>query len=197
MSEAVLNPPRYSMTVIALHWLSALAVLGLLMSGWYMADLPLSPQRLKLFNWHKWAGVSVLVLTLLRLPLRLTHRLPAPPVELLRQTPAWQLRLAGATHLALYGLLLVVPLIGWAHSSATGFSVVLFGVLPLPDLLPRDKALAELVKPWHAVGAYSLCALVVLHLAAALKHQFVDKDGLMRRMWPARPVRRVEEAPFP
>lgn len=197
MSEALLKSQRYTMTAILLHWLSALAVLGLLMLGWYMADLPLSPQRLKLFNWHKWAGVSVLGLTLMRLLWRWTHRPPALPAELVGQTPAWQLRLAGATHMALYGLLLVVPLIGWAYSSAAGFSVVLFGVLPLPDLLPKDKALAELVKPWHAVGAFSLCALIALHLAAALKHQFVDKDGLMRRMWPAGTARRVEEAPLP
>ncbi|MBK9234836.1 MAG: cytochrome b [Rhodoferax sp.] len=197
VSDAVLDPQRYSTTAIALHWLSALAVLGLLMVGWYMADLPLSPLRLKLFNWHKWAGVSVLGLTLLRLLWRWTHRPPALPAELLGQTPTWQLRLAGATHAALYGLLLLVPLIGWARSSAAGFSIVLFGVLPLPDLLPKDTALAELVKPWHAVSAYSLCALIALHVAAALKHQFVDKDGLMRRMWPASPARRVEQAHLP
>ena len=185
MSDALNPPQRYTATAMLLHWLSALLVLGLLVLGWYMADLPVSPQRLKLYNWHKWAGVSVLALTLLRLLWRWTHRPPALPAELVGRTPAWQLHLAAATHLALYGLLLVVPLIGWAYSSAAGFSVVWFGVLPLPDLLPKDKALAELVKPWHAVGAFSLCALVVLHLAAALKHQFVDKDGLMRRMWPA------------
>ncbi|MBK9571916.1 MAG: cytochrome b [Rhodoferax sp.] len=196
MIEAAREPQRYTTTAILLHWLSALAVLGLLMLGWYMADLPLSPQRLKLFNWHKWAGVSVLGLTLMRLLWRWTHRPPALPAELVGQTQAWQLRLARATHVTMYGLLLLVPLIGWAYSSASGFSVVLFGVLPLPDLLPKDQALAQWVKPWHAVGAYSLCALIALHLAAALKHQFVGKDGLMRRMWPADPARRVAQEPL-
>jgi cytochrome b561 len=114
------------------------------------------------------------------------------PAALVARTPAWQQRLAALTHVALYGLLLLVPLIGWAYSSAAGFPVVWFGVLPLPDLLPKDKVLAELVKPWHAVAAFSLGALVVLHLAAALKHQFVDRDGLMRRMWPASAARGAE-----
>lgn len=197
MSDASPEPRRYTATAMLLHWLSALLVAGLLALGWYMADLPLTPQRLKLYNWHKWAGVSVLALTLLRLLWRWTHRPPALPAELVARTPAWQQRLAALTHVALYGLLLVVPLIGWAYSSAAGFSVVWFGVLPLPDLLPKDKALAELVKPWHAVAAFSLGALVVLHLAAALKHQFVDKDGLMRRMWPAGAARGAEVQPRP
>ena len=197
MSDASPEPRRYTATAMLLHWLSALLVAGLLALGWYMADLPLTPQRLKLYNWHKWAGVSVLALTLLRLLWRWTPRPPALPAELVARTPAWQQRLAALTHVALYGLLLVVPLIGWAYSSAAGFSVVWFGVLPLPDLLPKDKALAELVKPWHAVAAFSLGALVVLHLAAALKHQFVDKDGLMRRMWPAGAARGAEVQPRP
>ena len=197
MSDASPEPRRYTATAMLLHWLSALLVAGLLALGWYMADLPLTPQRLKLYNWHKWAGVSVLALTLLRLLWRWTHRPPALPAELVVRTPAWQQRLAALTHVALYGLLLVVPLIGWAYSSAAGFSVVWFGVLPLPDLLPKDKALAELVKPWHAVAAFSLGALVVLHLAAALKHPFVDKDGLMRRMWPAGAARGAEVQPRP
>ena len=99
--------------------------------------------------------------------------------------------------MALYGLLLAVPLIGWAYSSTAGFPVVLFGVLPLPDLLPKDKALADLIKPFHAIAAYTLSALAVLHLAAAVKHQFVNKDGLMQRMWPARSVPRVAADPLP
>jgi len=197
MSDALPEPRRYTATAMLLHWLSALLVVGLLALGWYMADLPLSPQRLKLYNWHKWAGVSVLALTLARLLWRWTHRPPALPAELVGRTPAWQQRLAALTHVALYGLLLVVPLVGWAYSSAAGFPVVWFGVLSLPDLLPKDKALAELVKPWHAVAAFSLGALAALHLAAALKHQFVDKDGLMRRMWPASAARGANVQPRP
>jgi cytochrome b561 len=79
-----------------------------------------------------------------------------------------------------------VPLIGWAYSSAAGFPVVLFGVLPLPDLVGPDKALAELIKPWHEIAAWALAALAALHVAAALKHQLIDRDGLINRMLPGR-----------
>jgi cytochrome b561 len=87
---------------------------------------------------------------------------------------------------ALYALFFIVPLVGWAYSSAAGFPIVLFGVLPLPDFVAADKALAALIKPWHEISALAMAGLVLLHVAAALKHQFIDKDGLMDRMRPAR-----------
>lgn len=175
-----MTPPtthRYTRTAIGLHWLLALMLAVSFSIGLYMADLPLSPWRLKLFNWHKWAGITILTLSVLRLLWRLTHR---PPVHL--PAPAWQHRLAHLTHLALYGLFFAVPLVGWAYSSAAGFPVVLFGVLPLPDFVGRDRALAAAIEPWHGRLAWTLAALVILHLAAALKHQFVDRDGLIGRM---------------
>ena len=87
------------------------------------------------------------------------------------------------THVALYALFFVVPLIGWAYSSAAGFPIVVFGVLPLPDLLAVDKDLAVLIKPFHRFAAWALVGLIVLHVAAALKHQLIDRDGLIGRMW--------------
>ncbi len=172
---------RYTKTAIALHWVLALALVGSFSVGLYMADLPFSPQRLKLYNWHKWAGVTILALSLARLLWRLTHR---PPADL--PAPAWQQRAAHLTHLALYGLFFAVPLVGWAYSSAAGFPIVWFGVLPLPDFVHPDKELAEAIKPWHGALAWALAALVVLHVAAALKHHFLDRDGLLQRMLPAR-----------
>ena len=86
----------------------------------------------------------------------------------------------------LYVLFFAVPLVGWAFSSAAGFPVVWFGVLPLPDFVPVDKALAAAIKPWHERLAWLMALLVLLHLAAALKHQFIDRDGLIGRMWPGR-----------
>jgi cytochrome b561 len=100
--------------------------------------------------------------------------------------PGWQTAAYHATHLALYALFFIVPLVGWAYSSAAGFPIVLFGVLPLPDLVSADKALAELIKPWHEISAFALAGLVVLHVAAAIKHQLVDRDGLMQRMLPGK-----------
>ena len=173
------TPLAYTRTAKALHWLLAAALLGSFSVGLYMADLPFSPQRLKLYNWHKWAGVTILSLSALRLAWRLTH---PPPPDL--PAPAWQLRIAHLTHGALYGLFFAVPLVGWAYSSAAGFPIVWFGVLPLPDFVSPDKALAEAIKPWHGALAWALAALVVLHVAAALKHHFIDHDGLLRRMLP-------------
>ena len=172
---------RYDTVAIGLHWLLAAALLGIFCLGAYMADLPLSMTRLKLFNWHKWAGITILALSVLRLVWRLTHR---PPADL--PAPAWQQRAAHLTHLALYALFFAVPLAGWAYSSASGFPVVVFGVLPLPDFVAPDRALAETFKSLHGALAWGLAALVVLHVAAALKHHFIDRDGLLLRMRPGR-----------
>lgn len=173
------SPDRYTGVAIALHWLVALAVVGTFGLGLYMHDLPVSPSRLKLFNWHKWAGVTILAVGVLRVAWRWTHR---PPADL--PMPAWQRKLAHAVHGSLYVLLFAIPLVGWAYSSASGFPVTLFGVLPLPDFVPRDKALAEFLKPLHARLAWVLAALVFLHVAAVIKHVFVDKDALAARMLP-------------
>lgn len=178
---------RYHGFAIALHWVLALGLVGLFFMGHYMADLPFSPQRLKLYNWHKWAGVTILGLSAIRLTWRLVHRPPALPQAVTLGMPSWQMQAYHATHIAMYALFFAVPLLGWAYSSAAGFPIVLFGVLPLPDFVAASKPLAEMIKPWHALSANGLAALVVLHVAAAVKHQMVDRDGLMDRMRPGRP----------
>ena len=170
---------RYTSTAIVLHWLLALGLLGAFCVGVYMSDLPFSPTRLKLYNWHKWAGITILTLSLVRLLWRLTHR---PPADL--PMPAWQRVAAHGTHHLLYLLFFAVPLVGWAYSSAAGFPVVVFGLLPLPDFVSPDKALAESIKPWHGYLAYAMATLVVLHVAGAVKHHLVDRDGLVARMLP-------------
>lgn len=174
-------PSRYTTLAIGLHWVLALALVLSFSVGLYMADLPLTPQRVKLFNWHKWAGITILALSLLRLLWRLTHRLPAQV-----SMPRWQQRAARWTHGALYVLFFTVPLAGWAYSSATGFPIVWFGVLPLPDLVGPDKALAEVLKSLHGALAWALAALAGVHVAAALKHHFIDRDKLLSRMIPTR-----------
>ena len=181
MPTTPLITTRYTSIAIALHWLLAVALIASFGVGVYMADLPLSPQRLKLYNWHKWAGVTILALSVLRLVWRLTHR---PPAEL--PAPRWQQRAAWLSHNAFYLLFFAVPLVGWAYTSAAGFPVVWFGVLPLPDFVPHDKALAEAIQPWHELLAWALMVLVALHASAALKHHFIDRDRLLARMWPAR-----------
>jgi cytochrome b561 len=173
--------PRYHPVAIAFHWVLAAAIVVSFGVGLYMTELPFSPQRLKLYNWHKWAGVTILALSALRLLWRLKNR---PPDDL--PMPAWQRQAAHITHRALYVLFFAVPLAGWAYSSAAGFPVVVYGVLPLPDFVAADKALAEVLKPLHKYLAYLLALVVAGHVAAALKHHFLDRDLLLHRMWPRR-----------
>ena len=168
---------RYTRTAITLHWLLAAAIVANLALGVAMHDLPISPTRLRLFNWHKWAGITILALSALRLAWRLTH---SPPAD--AAMPAWQRTAAHAVHHALYVLFFAVPLAGWAYSSAAGFPVVLFGVLPLPDWVPVGEALAELLKLAHLLLASALAGLIALHVAAALKHHLIDRDGLLQRI---------------
>lgn len=176
---------RYTRTAIGLHWLMAVGLAGTFLLGLSMHELPPSPQRLRLYAWHKWAGVTLFLLALLRLRWRLAHRPPPLPVM-----PAWQRLAAQWVHGLLYLLMFAVPLSGWLMSSAKGFQTVWFGILPLPDLVGRDKALGDALTVLHRALNYLFLGLVVVHVAAALKHQFHDRDGLMLRMLPGRAGRR-------
>jgi len=170
----------YSPTAIGLHWVAALLIIGNLAFGLTMVDLPLSPAKLRYYSWHKWAGVTIFLLSALRLLWRLAHPAPALPLSM----PAWQRMAANASHRALYLLFFAAPLSGWLFSSAAGFQTVYFGVVPLPDLLTKNKELADLLKLVHRFANYTLAALVVLHVAAAVKHHVVDRDDVLARMLP-------------
>jgi cytochrome b561 len=171
---------RYSGVAIALHWLVAGAIFTTFPLGLYMADLPLSPRKLELVSYHKWIGVTLLALMCLRLAWRLTHRPPPLPPAV----PAWQRRTAAVAHWALYALLVAIPLSGWLYSSAAGVPTVYLALWQLPDLVGKDKVLAEWLKLAHKSLNFALLALVVVHVAAAIKHQFVDRDDLVARMRP-------------
>lgn len=179
-------PARYTPTAMLLHWVLGLALIGLFGLGLYMKGLPFSPLRLKLYNWHKWAGVALLTLSALRLLWRATHRPPELPAVVENAMPRWQRAAHHATHHALYVLFFAVPLIGWAYSSAAGFPIVFLGQWQLPDFVPASHDLAEAIKPWHELSAYAMAALVLMHVGAALKHQWIDRDSLLTRMLPTR-----------
>lgn len=183
--------PRYTGTAIVLHWLLALLILAALAWGLYMVDLRLSPWKLKAYAWHKWLGVTIFLLVLARLAWRLTHQPPPLPATL----PAWQRLLAGISHALLYLLMLAMPLTGWLMSSAKGFQTVYFGVLPIPDLLDKNKILGDALASAHATLAWLLIALLALHVAAALKHHFIDRDDVLRRMLPFMPSFRKKGDP--
>ena len=173
---------KYTSTAKGLHWLMTLLILGLLALGFYMEDLPLSPEKLQLYSWHKWAGVTVFLLVWLRLLWRMSHQPPAYPVSM----SGLQQALAHAGHGLLYALMVIIPLSGWLMSSAKGVQTVWFGVLPLPDLLGRDKELGKQLAELHSALNIGLLLLIGGHAAAALFQHLVHKDDILRRMLPAR-----------
>ena len=165
-----------------LHWLMAVAILGMMALGLVMHEMPLSPEKLQYYSWHKWTGVSLFLLTWLRLLWRL--RCPAPPLP--EHMPRNHQRLAHAGHAALYALMLAIPLSGWLMSSAKGVQTVWLGVVPLPDLLARDRALGDLLQTVHAALSWVLVVMVAAHVLAALYHHRVLRDDTLYRMWPRR-----------
>jgi cytochrome b561 len=171
---------RYTGVAMALHWLVALLILGSFVVGTYMVNLGLSPWKLKVYSWHKWTGVTIFLLVALRLAWRVTHCPPALPAAV----AAWQRHAAAIAHVLLYLLMLAVPLSGWVMSSAGGFPVVYFGAFQLPDLVAKDKGLFEVMKSVHFGLNKALLLLVLLHVPAAFKHHYVDRDEVLARMVP-------------
>ena len=170
----------YSAVAKALHWAMALGIFGLVVLGSVMSDMAFSPEKLQYFSWHKWAGVTVFMLVWLRLLWRLISPPPAYPASLSLPMK----RLASAGHIALYALMVIIPITGWLMSSAKGVPTVWFGLMPLPDLISKDKALGELLEEVHGTLSWILVTLIAGHVAAALKHHFIDKDDTLRRMAP-------------
>ena len=172
--------PTHHPAAKALHWITALLVIGLLGVGLWMTGLPLGFTKLYAYAWHKWIGLVVLALTAARLLWRWRH----PPPPLPGSVAPWQAALARVAHWALLGLLVAMPTSGWLMSSAAGVSVTWFGYLPLPDLVPRDQDLFETLRTTHHVLARGLIALLVVHVAAVVHHDVVRRHGVFRRMWP-------------
>ena len=166
---------------MALHWGMAAVIVIAFAIGWVMTDLPISPLRLKAFNYHKWLGVTVLLLLLLRVAWRLLH---APPPAL-PMSPLQALA-AKVVHGLLYGAMLLQPLTGWAYSNAAGFPVVYLKLVPLPNLVQKNPALADVLKESHELLAWGFVLLLGLHVAGALHHHFILRDATLDRMRPTR-----------
>lgn len=173
---------RYTRTAIGLHWLIALMIAISFSVGLYMSDLPFSPGKLKIYSWHKWAGITIFLLVAIRFAWRLFHRPPALPSAM----PQWQRVAAQFIHYLLYALMFAIPVSGWLMSSAKGFQTVYFGLIPLPDLLVKNKETGDLLEAVHRALNFTMLAAVVLHAGAALKHLLIDRDDVLRRMLPAR-----------
>lgn len=172
-----MSATHYTRTAVGLHWLIAGLILSGLFMGWTMTGMDVSPAKLKVYNYHKWVGVTVLALALLRIAWRLTHR--APPLP---DMPRWQQIAAHAGHGLLYLLMVAVPVTGWIYSNASGYRVVYLGKLPLPNLVERDRELAARWVEVHEALAVLFAAVIAVHVLAAVHHQFIAKDNTLRRM---------------
>jgi cytochrome b561 len=179
------TPERYGAVAQALHWTIVLLVAVQFYLGVTAHDLPVSLLRLKLLVWHKSFGITIFLLVLLRLAWRSYSPAPALPATL----KGLQRRIAHVSHVLLYALLLVMPLVGWISSSASNLTVKWFFLVELPNLVQPDPDLAKLSKEVHILMAWCLLALVTLHATAAFWHELVLKDGVLRRMLPL-PIRK-------
>ncbi|PTU30736.1 cytochrome b [Stenotrophobium rhamnosiphilum] len=163
-----------------LHWLVFALMSGAFTVGFYMHDLPLSPSKLQLVSWHKWTGVTIFVLVLLRLTWRLMNPPPALPTHMSKLERG----AAEGMHRVLYILMLAMPLSGWLMSSAKGIQTVWFGVIPLPDLLYKSPPLGKALSEVHEALGFIILAFVAVHVLAAFKHHFIDRDDVLARMVP-------------
>lgn len=182
---------RYTSVAIALHWLIALMVIGQLAGGIYMHKLPDDQAELKfqLYQLHKSFGISILLLTVVRLFWRLTHKAPPLPEKM----AGWEKFLARGAHFGFYVLLIALPLVGWAVVSssplADSVQTYLFGIVHWPHLpffegVADRKALSREIAEIHEYLAFAMIGLIGLHVAAAFKHQVVDRDEVLSHMAP-------------
>ena len=172
---------RYTDVARVLHW----AIAALIVCQFVLANAFESAEeagqrlgQLALLANHKSVGMTVLMLAVLRLGWRLTHRPPALPASM----AGWQVLASKATHVAIYGLIFLIPLTGWLQSSAKAYSVSWFNLFAFPDLVGKSERIEGLTHELHEIGAKLLVALVIVHVLAALKHHFLDKDGVLKAM---------------
>lgn len=182
MERVDTSAARYTRGAIVLHWLIAVLIILNVAAAWISEGMSKADRAIVMGN-HKAIGITVLMLTVLRIVWRLTHR----PPPLLESLKAWEAALSRVVHAGFYFLMLAIPLTGWAMSSAfsKGAGVSLFGLVTVPALpVGYDKPTAGLFAELHELLAFGMIALIVLHVAGALKHQLIDQDGTLRRMIP-------------
>jgi cytochrome b561 len=172
---------RYTSPAITLHWLIAILIAGAFWIGFVMTDIPgFTPTKLKYFSWHKWIGVTVFALVVLRTLWRLTHRAPPLPSGM----ASWQRGASHAVHFLLYVLMIAVPVSGYFYTCAAGVPVVYLGLIQLPVVVAKDPALRDVLKQVHITLDWILLGAICVHLLAVVKHVLIDRDGLLSRMMP-------------
>jgi cytochrome b561 len=171
---------RYGLFTIAMHWLMAALIIGLIVFGLYMVRLPISLQKLKFFGWHKEYGILALMLVSVRLGWRFSNVVPALPSHM----PRIQKIAAHGAHYIFYFLMFAMPLTGWMLSSSAGLPVSFFGLFVLPDLVSPNQELRDWLTETHEWLGYGLIAVICAHASAALQHHFYYKDDILKRILP-------------
>ena len=170
---------KWGWVSISLHWVTAILILGLAIVGLYMTELPTSPTKIQIYALHKSFGITVLVLTLLRVLWRLLTKTP----EDLENTPHIQIISAKFVHIAMYALLFLIPLSGWLYNSASGYPLRWFNVVPLPKLFTSfNPDIKQLAHTAHESLFYILASLLLIHAGAALWHHYIKQDNILNRM---------------
>lgn len=175
------GPARYGVVASALHWLIGIALLGQIGFGFLLDEIAPrnTPPRAAVINLHKSFGVTLAVLIVLRIAWRLAHRAPAPMASL----PAWQQRASTLGHRALYACMVVMPTSGYIASNFSKYGVKFYGIALAPwgGDIPAVYRVFNLI---HITTAWVFTALIVGHIAMALKHSMIDGNGIMARVWP-------------
>ncbi len=184
MREIMTTTSQYSRVAIWLHWLIALLIMTQLLSGKIMQAMGPSSLKFEVYQYHKSFGIMILLLSILRLIWRLTHKAPALPDTM----KSWEKRLARLSHKVFYALMIGIPLSGWAMVSASTFGIKtrLFKLITWPHIpgVPQSESLEGQLKQAHEILAVLIVLLLALHIGAALKHHFKDKDDVLTRMIP-------------
>lgn len=169
---------QYDLVAKILHWILALLLIGMLILGWYMVSIGLEPRSDWYFNLHKSLGIIAGVLILFRLCWRLFHR-PGPYSEMI---PLWQVKASRVVHWLLYTFMILMPLTGFLGASLNKYGVAFFG-LPISIGLNINVDASNQLFTIHGYLAWILLTLIILHILAALKHLFINKDNVFKRMW--------------
>lgn len=168
----------YSSTSKALHWIVAIAIYIMIPIGFIQINIDNDATATRFFNFHETLGILILGVMVLRLSWRWMNITPA-----VNHLPRWQRIASRTVHILLYTLLFCMPLTGWIKSTASGYTAMMFGEYPFPmPGIHADKSLAKFAGALHELFAFCLIALVLLHIAAALKHYFINKDQVLQRM---------------
>ena len=174
------TPERWGAVAQFLHWAIALLIVAAASLSFTAEQMGFSPTKVEVFLWHKSIGLTILGLVIIRVLWRFANPRPRLPAEF----KPWERWAAHGGHLAIYLLLFAMPLSGWVINSAANFPFEWFHLVPVPNIVAPSEQTQDLAEAVHGTLFWILAAVVAIHVAAALKHHFIDRNDILRRMLP-------------